>query len=186
MKVKEWMHRNPPAVRADAPVSEAQRLAEAEGLAILLVVDGDGRLVGFLTRKALGTAPNPALPAGKLATAPTVTLTPDDPLERAVVFLAERYLLLPVVGEGGRLVGVLTRGGLLRGLAQMTGFGEEGTRIHIRPSQPAEVYRALAVLGAKGLPLVAVIRGSEGEVILHVQGVEDRDRLMGELKEALG
>ncbi|MCD5408471.1 CBS domain-containing protein [Candidatus Bipolaricaulota bacterium] len=185
MRVSEWMLADPPTIRAEAPVEEAGKLAEELGLAIVYVVDGEGRLVGFLTRKAIAAAPDPALPTGKLAAAPTVTLSPDDPMERAVVLLGERHLLLPVVEEG-RLVGVVTRGGVLRALAEMAGFGEEGIRIRVKLAQPGEVYRALEVLERNDLTLVAVIRGEEGEVIIHVQGLQDKEKLMRELEEALG
>jgi predicted transcriptional regulator len=185
MKVSDFMMRDPPVARADAPVGQAQKLAAEVGVAVLFVVDDEGHLVGFLTRKALSAAPDATLPAGKLASSPTVTMSPDDPLERAVVLLSERYLLLPVVDGEKRLVGVLTSVGLLRGLAQMAGLGEEGTRIRIQPSSPADAYRALGALGARGLPLVAVLRGHGGELIIHVQGVEDPAQLLAELEGTL-
>jgi len=179
------MTRDPPVARADAPVSDAQKLAAEIGLAVVFVVDGEGRLVGFLTRKALSAVPDPNLPAGKLAAAPTVTMGPGDPLERAVILLSERYLLLPVVDEEKHLIGVLTSAGLLHGLAHMAGLGEQGTRIRIRVSSHADAYRALSVLGAKGFPLVAVLRGDGGELIIHVQGVEDPPSLLAELEGIL-
>lgn len=185
MKVSDFMTRDPPVARADAPVGEAQKLAVEVGLAVLFVVDGEGRLVGFLTRKALSSIPDSSLSAGKLASAPTVTMSPDDPLERAVVLLSERYLLLPVVDDEKRLVGVLTSVGLLRGLAQMAGLGEEGTRIRVQPSTPVDAYRTLQVLGDRGLPLVAVLRGQGGELIIHVQGVLDAKGLLAELQGTL-
>lgn len=180
------MTSDPPVVRADAAVAEAKRFAEEAGLTLLYVVDEGRRLVGFLTRKALDSAPDLALPAVKLATAPVVTLAPSDPLERAAVLLGDRFLVLPVVDKEGLLVGVLTRGDLLRALSHVAGLGEEGTRIRIRTSSPEEVYQALKVLGEKGLPLVAVLRGEEGETVIHVQGVADPAGLMAELKKALG
>lgn len=185
MRVRDFMTAEPPVARADAPVAEAQKLAAEVGLAVLFVVDGEGRLVGFLTRKALSSVPDGSLPAGKLAAAPTVTMSPEDPLERAVVLLSERYLLLPVVDGEKRLVGVLTSVGLLRGLAHMAGLGEEGTRIRIQPSSPTDAYRALSVLGEKGFPLVAVLRGSKGELIIHVQGIQDPAQLLAELEGTL-
>ncbi len=176
---------DPPVARAEASVGEARKVAAEAGVAVLFVVDEERRLVGFLTRKALAAAPDEGLPAAKLASPPQVTMAPDDPLERAVVLLAERYLLLPVVDGEKRLVGVLTSVGLLRGLAKMAGLGEEGVRVRILPSSPEEAYRALAVLGAHGLPLVAVLRGREGELIIHVQGVEDSQGLLEELRGTL-
>lgn len=179
------MTRDPPVARADAPLAEAQKLAAEVGVAVLFVVDEEGRLAGFLTRKALAAVPDPSLPAGRLASPPTVTISPHDPLERAVVLLSERYLLLPVVDGDRRLVGVLTTVGLLRGLAQMAGLGEEGMRIRIQASSPMDAYRALAVLGEKGFPLVAVLRGTKGELIIHVQGIEHPQALLDELKGTL-
>lgn len=166
-------------------MGDAQKLAAEVGLAVLFVVDGEGRLVGFLTRKALSSVPDVSLLARKLAAAPTVMMSPDDPLERAVVLLSERYLLLPVVDDEKRLVGVLTSVGLLRGLAQMAGLGEEGTRIRVQPSSTADAYQTLKLLGEKGFPLVAVLRGHGGELIIHIQGVLDPKGLLAELQGTL-
>lgn len=185
MRVRDFMTPDPPVAWADAPAGEARRIAAEAGVAVLFVVDQERHLVGFLTRKALAAVPDETLPARKFASPPSVTVSPDDPLERAVVLLAERYLLLPVVDGEKRLVGVLTNVGLLRGLAKMAGLGEEGLRVLILPSSPAEAYRALAVLGARGLPLVAVLRGQEGELIIHVQGVDDPQGLLAELRGTL-
>ncbi len=185
MQIKEWMQSDPPTVMADAPVSEAQQLADEAGLALVLVVGSEGKLVGFMTRRAIAAAPTPELAVGKLAAAPTMVLSPEDPLERAVVLLQERYVLLPVVEEG-RLVGVLTRQGLMRALARMCGFGEAGTRIRLTVQSTGEIYRALDVLAEHQVELVAVVQGDPGEVILHVRGLEERDRLGQALEEALG
>jgi signal-transduction protein with cAMP-binding, CBS, and nucleotidyltransferase domain len=185
MQVKEWMLADPPTVKATAPVGEAGRLADELGLAIVYVVDEEGKLVGFLTRKAIASAPDAELPAGKLAASPTAILSPSDPMERAVIMLGERHLLLPVVDEG-RLVGVVTRGGVLRALAQMAGFGEEGVRVRLKYSQHSEIYRAIRVLEENDLELVAIIRGGDDEVIFHVKGLQDKERLLSQLEEALG
>jgi len=171
--------------RSGSTVQEARALADEHGLALVFVVDDAGQLVGFVTRKALSAAPSGELAVGKLASMPTVTVAPWDPLEKAVVLLKERYLLLPVV-EDGRLAGILTRGGLLRALAHMCGFGETGTRIRIRPGGSGDVFRALERLGRRRLELVAAIQGEPGEFILHVRGVEDKEALSRELRETLG
>jgi|Deesub1362A_J573_1020465.scaffolds.fasta_scaffold08532_2 predicted transcriptional regulator len=185
MKVRAWMEPDPPTVLVETPVEEAQKLAQDLGLALVLVVDEGEKLVGFLTRKALDAAPKPDLPAGKLAAQPTVVLQADDPVERALALLVDRYAVLPVL-EGERLVGVITRGGALRALVRMTGIGEEGTRIRLKLQDHREIYRVLAVLSRWGLELVSVTRGEDGEVVLHVRGLEDKDGLMRELEETLG
>lgn len=185
MRVKEWMEAGTSAVAGTAPVEEARRRAEAEGLAVLFVVDENQRLLGFVTRKALSSAPSADLPVAKLASVPQDVLSLDDPLERASLLL-EHYLVLPVVDEERRLVGVLSKDGLLRALSSLSGLGIAGTRISIRPKREEEIYRALNVLEAENLPLVAVLRGCSGEIILHVQNVEDPEGLRAKLQEALG
>lgn len=184
MVVKEWMNPAAQAVVESTPVREALKQAEEKGLAVLFVVDEGQRLRGFLTKKALTSAPSPDLPVEKLLTPPQDVLTPKDPLERAAALLAH-YLVLPVVDGERRLVGTFSKDGLLRALSHLAALGEGGIRIRLRPHHPAEIYRALSVLAEENLTLVAVLRGQEGEVILHVQGVQDPEKLGEKLEAAL-
>ncbi len=184
MVVKEWMNPGAPAVVDSTPAREALQYAEETGLAVLFVVDEARRLRGFLTKKALASAPSPDLPVDKILTPPPDVLTLSDPLERAAALLSH-YVVLPVVDEERHLVGILSKDGLLRALSHLAALDEEGLRIRLRPQHPAEIYRALAVLAEENLTLVAVLRGQEGEVILHVQGVQDPQRLGAKLEAAL-
>lgn len=178
------MNPEAPAVEEATPVGEALQQAEAKRLAVLFVVDEARRLRGFLTKKALTSASTPDLPVGKLVTPPPDVLTPEDPLERAAALLAH-YVVLPVVDGERRLVGILSKDGLLRALSHLAALGEGGLRIRLRPHHPAEVYRALAILAQENLTLVAVLRGQGGEVILHIQGAEDPERLREKLTASL-
>lgn len=183
MRVKEWMT-PPPQIPATASVAEARERAEAQNLAVLFVVDEQSHLLGFLTRRALAAAPSPELPVEKILTPAQDVLTPEDPIERAAVLLGH-YLVLPVVDPERRLVGVLSKDRLLQALTHLAAIGEEGLRIRLRPHEPSEIYRALAILAEERAELVAVLRGLEGEVILHVQGVREPQRLRQRLEEAL-
>jgi len=80
---------------------------------------------------------------------------------------------------------VITRGGVIRALVKLTGIGQEGTRIRIQLRENTDVYRALEVLARWELELVSVMR-TDDEAIFHVRGLEDKERLTAELKEALG
>lgn len=183
MVVKEWM--TPTVAVVDStPVGEALKQAEEKGLAVLFVVDEAQRLRGFLTRKALTSAPSPDLPVEKILAQPQDVLTPEDPLERAAALLPH-YLVLPVVDEERRLIGALSKDGLLRALTHLAALGEGGLRIRIRLHHPDEIYQALNVLAEEKITLVAVLRGQEGEVILHVQGVNDPAKLRERLAQAL-
>lgn len=184
MVVKEWMSEFAPAVVESTPVREALKHAEEKGLAILFVVDEAQRLRGFLTKKALTSAPSPDLPVEKILTPPQDVLTPEDPLERAAALLAH-YLVLPVVDGERRLIGTFSKDGLLRALSHLAALGEGGLRIRLRPHSPQEIYRALNIFAEENVTLVAVLRGQEGEVIFHVQGVQDPKKLGEKLEAAL-
>jgi len=91
-------------------VSEADMLAKA-------ALDSEpqgmpGMITGILRRreqeKARGTT------AGDLMTSPPITISPDDTLERAARLMYTRKVKrLPVVDEGGHLVGIIGRADLL-------------------------------------------------------------------------
>ncbi len=183
MLVREWMT-PAPQIPATASVAEARQRAETDNLAVLFVVDEQQRLKGFLTRRALAAAPSPELSVEKILTPPQDVLTPEDPIERAAVLLGH-YLVLPVVDAERRLVGVLSKDRLLQALTHLAAIGEEGLRIRLRPHDPSEIYRAMAILAEEKAELIAVLRGSAGEVIIHVQGVRDPSGLRQKLEEAL-
>jgi len=93
------------------------------------------------------------------------TLSPHDPLSRAVQYVLAGFQQdFPVVDAGGGVVGVLTRGALLRGLAE----GGQDTPVSqvmhrdfqvAHPDQPVEeVLARLRTCGCQSLP---VVRGRE-------------------------
>jgi len=53
MPVRDWMHRDPVVVRADAPIAVATDLLRTRKIRHLPVVDGRGRLVGIVTDRDL-------------------------------------------------------------------------------------------------------------------------------------
>jgi CBS-domain-containing membrane protein len=184
MVVKEWMNPSAPAVVESTPVREALKCVEEKGLAVVFVVDEAQRLKGFLTRKTLTSAPSPDLPVEKLLVPPQDILTPEDPLERAATLLTH-YLVLPVVDGERRLVGTLSKDGLLRALTHLAALGESGIRIRLRPHCKEEIFQALQILAEENVTLVAVLRGQEGEMIFHVQGVQDPVKLGEKLAAVL-
>lgn len=119
------------AMVAEPPTCDAGERAQAAGEALarpevraVFVVD-DGRLVGVVTRKTLvrevvapGLDPK-ATTLREIAEEPLATLRADMGLEEAFLFMEEQELeRVPVVEEDGRLVGVLSRAGVQRRLAE--------------------------------------------------------------------
>jgi CBS domain-containing protein len=105
------------------------------------------------------------LTAGALMSAPAVTIYPDATIPRAAQLMTNRHLRrLPVVGEDGRLLGIVTRRDLLS--------------VFLRPdNQVAEHVRALLddVLPVDPGSVTATVR--DGVVILtgHPESAEDRE-----------
>ncbi|XXF75152.1 CBS domain-containing protein [Myxococcaceae bacterium GXIMD 01537] len=115
-------------------LKETQNLALAEELLRLnrirhLPVVRDGKLVGLIThrdllRAAAGRKGDPALQplwAADIMTWEVRTVRPDTSLREAVdLMLDNKYGCLPVVGEDGALLGILTEADLVRYAKHLT------------------------------------------------------------------
>jgi CBS domain-containing protein len=109
----------------DSAQAAGRYFAEREDVRAVFVVEDDGRLVGVITRKTLVRE---VVAAGKdpskvrlreIAEPPIFTLDPTMSLEDGFHQLEERdFERVPVVEEGGRLVGVLSRAVVQRRLAE--------------------------------------------------------------------
>ena len=124
--VRDAMVPEPTTLGADASAQEAGRcFAENDDVRALFVVDGDGTLIGVLTRKTLvrevvaaGRAPV-EVRLREIAEPPHFTLDAALALDDGFRALEENDLeRVPVVEEGGRLVGVLSRAVVQRRLAE--------------------------------------------------------------------
>lgn len=121
--VRAAMVAEPRTFEASASARDAGEALARDAVRAVLVVD-DGRLVGVVTRKTLvrevvaaGLDPGSAQ-LGSIAEEPYLTLDADMPLDDAFHLLEERDLERVPVLEGGRLVGVLSRGVVQRRLAE--------------------------------------------------------------------
>jgi CBS domain-containing protein len=122
--VRDAMVPEPRTLAATATAQEAGALLERPEVRALLVCDDDGRLAGVITRKTLvrevvaaGRDPR-TTPVGAIAEPPLYTLDPELPLDEAFRFLEEHDAERVPVTEHGRLVGILSRSGLQRRLAE--------------------------------------------------------------------
>jgi CBS domain-containing protein len=118
------------AMVVDPRVLDVGDTAQAAGQALVrpevraVFVCDDSRLVGVVTRKTLvrevvasGRDPRTTRLSG-IAEPPIATIEPDVPLEEAFMFLEARDLERVPVVEAGRFVGVLSRSGIQRRLAE--------------------------------------------------------------------
>ncbi len=131
--VRDVMHGKPITVPPDLTAEDLLERFAAHDVEAFPVTEGD-RLVGMVTKldllrslrpESLRETPelvwDPSLTTMDLMRRGVVNLEPDDPLGAAVDLMLEtRFHCLPVVTRGGggpaQLVGVVTRGDLLRAL----------------------------------------------------------------------
>jgi CBS domain-containing protein len=122
--VRDAMVPDPLALDVTATAQEAGEALIRDEVRAVLVCD-NGRLVGVITRKTLvrkvvaaGLDPR-AVPLGEIAEAPNATIDASTPLGEAFAFLEERdFERVPVVEQGGKLAGVLSRSAVRRRLAE--------------------------------------------------------------------
>ena len=123
--VREAMLPEPTTLGVAASAQDAGRCLEREDVRAVFVVEDDGRLVGVITRKTLvravvaeGRGPR-EVALREIAEPPLFTLEAALPLDEGFHLLEEHDLeRVPVVEEGGRLVGVLSRAVVQRRLAE--------------------------------------------------------------------
>src|ERR1041385_5025981 len=124
--VRDAMVPEPTTLAAAASTQEAGRLfADTGEVRAIFVTEDDGQLLGVVTRKTLvrevvaaGLDPS-SVTMREIAAPPNFTLDAGLELDEAFRFLEENDLeRVPVVEEGGRLVGVLSRAVVQRRLAE--------------------------------------------------------------------
>jgi CBS domain-containing protein len=124
--VRDAMVPEPTTLAAGASAQEAGRcFAETGEVRAIFVTEEGGQLLGVVTRKTLvrevvaaGLEPA-AVTLREIAESPNFTLDAGLELDGAFRFLEEKDLeRVPVVEEGGRLVGVLSRAVVQRRLAE--------------------------------------------------------------------
>ena len=192
MKVGSYMHSDPVTIPASAPLSEAKLVMDEKGFSLLLVVDDERALKGFITKGALKGVTDWETPLEKACFEARFAVSPEDTLEMAALILIDNQLvLLPVVSDG-KLVGVISQSEVLRGLARALGIGLEGTRITVKLPHNSDgkiVYRVLDKLDEEGVELVSLARGGKTdlyqELIVRVQGITDKDVLSQKLEAIL-
>ena len=200
MLVSEWMTKNPQTVSSKTPVMEAMQMLRSGGYRRLPVVDGSA-LVGIVTDKDLKDAtPSRAttlsvyelnyllskLTIRDVMKSPVITVSPNDPVERAALLMEEYKISgLPVI-ENDQVVGIFTITDMLRTFVAVLGLREGGTRVTVDlPDEPgvlAEVANAAAPANIVAAVTAGVHEGQRRELVLRVTG-EGSESFPQRLKE---
>ena len=122
--VRDGMVSDPAALAADASAQEAAEHLVRPDVRAVLVVDGDGTLIGMVTPDSLvehvvaaGLDPR-STPVSLAVREPLLVLEADVPLDDGYRLLEEAEVERAPVVEQGRLVGVLSRSVVQRRLAE--------------------------------------------------------------------
>ncbi len=181
-RVAPAMQPVPPTVALDTPVAEAcRKMAEARQTSVL-VVDGEGRVVGIITEqdvvRRIAFRLDPATPVRAAMTSPVFHAGPDEYLYRAVGVMRTRGLRhLPVLDADRRPVGMLHRfeayaaasSRLLSAVERLTQPEDEEGFAATRAAQ-AELARTLLDERVPAADVIGVV--SEINIDLHRRIVE--------------
>ena len=139
--VQDVMSREVHSVSGDAEVEDAARILTDQKISGMPVVDEDGRVIGVLSEVdvlasaglgksrpggLLGRILGRRLPAGKAGhrvadqmSAPPITVGPfEDIREVAAILDRRRIKRLPVVDGDGKLIGIVSRGDIIRAIGR--------------------------------------------------------------------
>jgi acetoin utilization protein AcuB len=167
------MTRHPILISPDTPAAEAQKIMGENKIRHLPVVGDGKRLVGLITRQRL------ALKADELGslnvweitrTLSTLTvkdlmikardvfsITADKTIERAAHTMQEHKIgCLPVVEDGGVVIGLITEVDLLGAFQEMLGLPAEGVRVTIRIPEDEKFINLAAVMVEKGWGVMGI------------------------------
>jgi CBS domain-containing protein len=116
-RVREVMTGSPVTLPKDASIVEAARLMRDNGIGDVIVTDGD-RAEGIVTDRdivirgvAEGRDPS-QVPLEQVVSGELASVTPDDPVERAVQLMRDKAIRRVPVVQGGKPVGIVSIGDL--------------------------------------------------------------------------
>jgi len=205
MLVRNWMCRPPVTVKADAPLQEAIDLLAKHEIHMLPLVDKD-QLTGVITDldiKRGSTSEVFSLEDPELAKSISrikvkaimnkkpVTISEDHTIEEAAALLFVHDISgAPVVNQGGKIVGIITKNDIFRSVISLTGIKKKGIQFGLklkdRPGAIKEITDLIREYGGRVASILSTGRGDEEiyfDVYIRAYGLDLPNRLR--LKEAI-
>lgn len=170
-------------IRPEVTIQEAQRVLLRYGHSGLVVVDGQGRLVGVISRRDIDIALHHGFghaPVKGYMTTDVKTLSPDTPLAEIQRLMVQWDIgRLPVL-QDGQLVGIVTRTDVLRHLHELPALSPQLaspalscpldlTFAALSPQHRRLLEEAARIADEKGLRLY-LVGGAVRDLLLHRWG----------------
>lgn len=169
MAVKHWMTNDVITVKADTSLLKCRNLMKEKNIRRVPVVDDDNHVIGIISdRDVKSASPSKAtalevhemqyllaeIKARDIMTPSPVTVKPDTTVENAAVLMVDRKIGgLPVVGDDGKLCGIITDQDIFKVLIDITGARLGGLYVALevddRPGAMRPVFDTLREQGAR-------------------------------------
>ncbi len=175
MFIDKSMTRDIVTIRPDAGILEAKKLMASNGIRHLPVVDSDDVLVGIVTDRDIRSAlPSVLLPKEELEaekerlsalrikeimTPNPMTISPTDTLEDAMILMQKMKVgAFPVVGQGGKLLGIISIRDLLRAFINVLGLDEPGALLCILvEDKVGQMKRIVDAISEQGISFGSIL-----------------------------
>jgi acetoin utilization protein AcuB len=196
MLIKDWMTKEPVVAKPGTSIMKAAKLMKENKIRRLPVVDDEGRLVGMLSDRDIKEAsPSKAttldmhelyyllseIKVGDIMSKNPLSITPDEPVERAaVVMMRNRIGGLPVVDEGGKVVGIITDSDVFKVLISITGVLTGGVQLAFNlPNSEGGLKTVLDDLKGQGGRIMSILTSyppaeqDNRHVYIRIQDMEE-------------
>lgn len=180
MLVGNWMSKDPVTVKPGTSMMRASKVMKDKHVRGLSVVDGSGVLLGIVTdRDVKEASPSKAttldvhelyyllseIKVEDIMTTNLVTITADESVEKAAVLMMEHKVGgLPVVDEGGRLIGIITQTDVFDVIISITGVLHGGFQMAIDlPDEQGTLGGLVAMLNKHNARIMSILTAYEPE-----------------------
>jgi len=159
MLVARRMTRDPISISPEASIQEAIELMKTHSIRHLPVVDGQERLVGWVSdtelRGVFIASMIEELTVGDVMIADPITVSSSDVLEQAALLISKHKIGGMPVLEDGKLVGIITVVDILEAFVDIMGVLGSSSRLDVRLGDSRDAFPEVS----------RIIREHDGEII---------------------
>ena len=159
MLVARRMSRKPIAISPEASIQEAIELMKQHSIRHLAVVNGQERLVGWVTdtdlRGVFIASMIEELTIGDVMISDPITISSNEALEQAALLITEHKIGGMPVLEDGKLVGVITVVDILKAFIDIMGVLGSSSRLDVQLGESRDAFQEVS----------QIIREHNGEII---------------------